>query len=82
MDSINKNKETQLKINNDISHRHYYHTHKEYGKNKNRKYCGHFALRYRTDPEFQKKNIDTATQFNREKKLKGSGNIMSFLKVK
>ena len=54
----------------------------EYRKNKNRKYCERFAVRYRTDPEFRKKIIDRVTRFNHEKKLKGSGNIMSFLEVK
>jgi hypothetical protein len=40
------------------------------------------ALSYQNVPEFRKTIIDRALQFYRNKKLKGSGNILSFIERK
>jgi len=40
------------------------------------------ALRYQNDPEFRKTIVDSELQFYRNKKLKGSGRILSFIELK
>ena len=82
MDVINKQEETREKFDHLAYKRRYYHEHEEFRKDKNRKNRERSALRYRNNPEFRKTIIDRAVQFYHNKKLKGSGNILSFIELK
>ena len=83
MDVINKQEETREKSDHLAYKRRYYHKHEEFRKDKNRKNREHSALRYRNDSEFRKKLLIERYSFKyRNKKLKGSGNILSFIELK
>ena len=81
MDIINKQEETREKIECLAYKRRYYHEYEEFRKDNNRKNKERSALRYRNDPEFRKTIVDSVLQFYRNKKLKGSGNILSFIEL-
>ena len=80
---INENEETQ-KNNDKLAYtRRYQHEHEDFQKDKNRKNRERSALRYRNDSEFRKKLLIERYSFKyRNKKLKGSGNILSFIELK
>ena len=62
--------------------RHSYDTHEKYRKNKNKNDNERNKQWYKDDPVYRKKSLEYLREYRMSKKLKRSGNILSFLEVK